>query len=542
VTPTLTISAPGPKGDQLLQVNITNSEAFAKLNLEVYKNNNLIKNLDYNIDPNGNFNSSNLIGVLDCPKVKYKVIAKLIDRAGNISQTTEKEVETLECSSCMGGNQIGWQNPIQDPRVRPTSGYRIPTRTDHDGLDMNVGQDQNKQTISGIPIYPAKPGTVTYARYNYTDSQRWTPNPNLPGKYLDTSNYVIIDHGNGYKTHYVHLMYENIPTVTIGQQVTTTTILGRMGNTGQSSGPHLHFGVFLNGVDKDPNLYINATGGDALDWQRPKWCRAVGEGNPEESETYKTLLAESFENMSENKGYYPFGKIETRWECALEITIINEIKQCVAYAPYLYNKDINALRRSELKEYALKLSDYVIKDKYIDDVTAMQFFYNRAGTYDQGRSEFVNDQSLVLSGRKDILNQIDIRYYVGGKAFKDEGFRDNFRDDSNQVYHSAGGLSAGYWLGIFGQIFITAHELCPANNPSGLFGTDCDFNLNGESGGSTNDLLLNIVMGLFGTELLIYTKNPADIGPMVENYINADSDDREDHWYIYHRFREENIV
>jgi len=46
-----------------------------------------------------------------------------------------------------------------------------------------------------------------------------------------------------------------------------------MGNTGQSTAPHLHFAVFLNGVDNDPSLFINATGGDALEWQRPKWCK-----------------------------------------------------------------------------------------------------------------------------------------------------------------------------------------------------------------------------------------------------------------------------
>jgi len=281
VTPTLAISAPGPKGDQLLAVNV-NGESFSNLNLTVFKNNIQIKNLDFTVNAEGKFSSSNLIGTLDCPKVKYKVVAKLTDRAGNISQISESELETLECPSCMGGTKIGWQNPIQDPRVRPTSGYRIPTRPDHDGLDMNVGPG-----IEGIPIYPARPGKVTYSRYSYTNSSRWTPDPNKPGKYLDTSNYVIVDHGDGYKTHYVHLMYEDANStnrVTIGQQVSTNTILGRLGNTGQSSGPHLHFGVFFNGIDKDPNIYINATGGDALDWQRPKWCKQSGEGEITENQ------------------------------------------------------------------------------------------------------------------------------------------------------------------------------------------------------------------------------------------------------------------
>lgn len=57
-------------------------------------------------------------------------------------------------------------------------------------------------------------------------------------------NYIIISHGGGYQTMYGHL---SVITVKRGQTVNQGEIIGRVGNTGRSTGPHLHFSVYKNG-------------------------------------------------------------------------------------------------------------------------------------------------------------------------------------------------------------------------------------------------------------------------------------------------------
>lgn len=66
-------------------------------------------------------------------------------------------------------------------------------------------------------------------------------------------NHCIIDHGNGYWTLYAHSEYI---TVSMGQYVNQGDVLGTVGSTGFSTGPHLHFEIRLNGVAQNPELYV----------------------------------------------------------------------------------------------------------------------------------------------------------------------------------------------------------------------------------------------------------------------------------------------
>jgi len=99
----------------------------------------------------------------------------------------------------------------------------------HNGLD--IAND------IGTPVEAADGGEVTYAGYNG-----------------DFGNLIIVNHNNGYETYYAHL---NTMDVAVGQKIIQGQKIGEVGNTGYSTGPHLHFEVRKNGIPMDPSKYLN---------------------------------------------------------------------------------------------------------------------------------------------------------------------------------------------------------------------------------------------------------------------------------------------
>lgn len=85
------------------------------------------------------------------------------------------------------------------------------------------------------PILASQGGTVVTAGWN-------------AGGY---GNYVVIDHGNGYKTLYAHMLNNSV-VVQVGQRVKQGQKIGTMGSTGRSTGPHLHFEIKTPGGNLDP--------------------------------------------------------------------------------------------------------------------------------------------------------------------------------------------------------------------------------------------------------------------------------------------------
>ena len=109
-----------------------------------------------------------------------------------------------------------------------TSRFGARSRGTHTGLDI--------ATSTGTPIVAAAGGTVTYSGYR--------------GSY---GNLLVISHGNGVTTYYAHcskLYVSAGVTVAQGQQIAA------IGNTGNSTGPHLHLEVRLNGVALNPQNYV----------------------------------------------------------------------------------------------------------------------------------------------------------------------------------------------------------------------------------------------------------------------------------------------
>ena len=126
----------------------------------------------------------------------------------------------------------GTVSQAQQTRANPETGETAA----HNGVDIAVE--------TGTPIYAAGKGTVKEAGFNAQDG-----------------NFVRIDHGRGQETFYAHcasLLVKTGDAVALGQTIAT------VGSTGQSTGPHLHFELLVDGVATDPlafdrNDYRNNT-------------------------------------------------------------------------------------------------------------------------------------------------------------------------------------------------------------------------------------------------------------------------------------------
>lgn len=116
------------------------------------------------------------------------------------------------------------------PRAQPTAG----ASTNHKGIDIAVGR--------GNDVYAAEAGIVTHS-----------------GDYGTGGLAIIIDHEGGFQTKYLH---NDQLLVNVGDKVERGQVIAKSGNTGNSTGPHLHFETLQNGVNIDPLSlkYDNAMG------------------------------------------------------------------------------------------------------------------------------------------------------------------------------------------------------------------------------------------------------------------------------------------
>lgn len=117
---------------------------------------------------------------------------------------------------------------------------RFGWRTLYGKKNWHTGVDISGYQILGKNIVASQAGTVIKAVTTYTPKKGY-------GK------YVMIDHGGGYTTMYAHC---TSLSVKVGQYVKRGQVIAQVGSTGNSTGPHLHFGIYINGKEVDPLPYI----------------------------------------------------------------------------------------------------------------------------------------------------------------------------------------------------------------------------------------------------------------------------------------------
>ena len=110
-----------------------------------------------------------------------------------------------------------------------SSGFGERWGSTHRGIDIPCPE--------GSDVIASNSGTVVYV-----------------GWYSTGGNAVLVDCGEGVTNYYYHLSGFNVSP---GAYVTAGDIIAFSGNTGNSTGPHLHFGVSINGEYVDPMRYLN---------------------------------------------------------------------------------------------------------------------------------------------------------------------------------------------------------------------------------------------------------------------------------------------
>lgn len=150
------------------------------------------------------------------------------EEAKKKAETAGKTYNTVS----LGNIKFIWPCPSSS---RITSGFgdrESPTEgasSNHKGIDIGAS--------SGSNIVAAAGGTVTIATYSYS-----------------AGNYVMINHGGGVSTVYMHC---SKLLVSVGDTVKQGDVIARVGSTGYSTGPHLHFGIRQNGTYVNPSKYVS---------------------------------------------------------------------------------------------------------------------------------------------------------------------------------------------------------------------------------------------------------------------------------------------
>lgn len=171
----------------------------------------------------------------DIVKTVYTLINGMRDSGNIVSRTVISasvpeilETGTKQITGTGSGTLI---KPVSGGRISSDFGARGGRRTAHKGVDIAC--------TSGTPVAAADEGICITAEYRN-----------------DYGNLIVIDHQNGFKTYYAHL---NSIETAVGDVIEKGQIIGATGNTGISTGPHIHFEVRKNDEPCNPADFVTLT-------------------------------------------------------------------------------------------------------------------------------------------------------------------------------------------------------------------------------------------------------------------------------------------
>lgn len=163
---------------------------------------------------------------LDQITKRLVIQSKSLDEIAKLAEEKEALLKTIPAIQPIQNKDLSRVASGYGMRVHPILKYRKM----HNGMDFTASP--------GTPIYATGDGKVTKA-----------------GLGSGYGKMVIIEHGFGYKTYYAHMSKYNTKA---GRTVKRGEVIGYVGNTGLSSGPHLHYEVWKNGRVLNPvNFYHN---------------------------------------------------------------------------------------------------------------------------------------------------------------------------------------------------------------------------------------------------------------------------------------------
>ena len=129
-------------------------------------------------------------------------------------------------------------NDLKENNIRYILANNLPSVKPADGLISRIYDSETKHfgidivNIEGTPIFATADGQVVFSGFSN-----------------DFGNSIILDHQNGYLSHYYHNQ-ENF--FKRGDSVKAGDVIAKLGNTGMSTGPHLHFEIWKDGNSIDP--------------------------------------------------------------------------------------------------------------------------------------------------------------------------------------------------------------------------------------------------------------------------------------------------
>ncbi len=163
---------------------------------------------------------------------KIRQIEEEMQKAEEEARKKAESSGTSYTVKSLGNTKFIWPCPSSSRITSAFGGRESPTEgasSNHQGIDIGAS--------TGSDIIAAADGVVTIATYS-----------------ASAGNYVMLSHGGGVSTVYMHCSSLNVSE---GQSVTQGQVIAKVGSTGYSTGPHLHFGIRSGGSYVNPSNYVS---------------------------------------------------------------------------------------------------------------------------------------------------------------------------------------------------------------------------------------------------------------------------------------------